>query len=119
MKCMDVFVLCVMCMCTWPGICLCPLLDMQVCGLSCDGICLIALCWSVLLCEVLCLSYVLLFLHMVMFWHLVMLSLVGTVMIHTFPSLFSLYYFTILVIFHIALAPFPSVLPLLAIVPAF
>ena len=41
------------------------------------------------------------------------------VMIHTFPSLYSLYYFTILAIFPIALAPFLSVLPLLAIVPAF
>ena len=42
-----------------------------------------------------------------------------SVMIHTFPSLYSLYYFTILAIFPIALAPFLSVLPLLAIVPAF
>ena len=42
-----------------------------------------------------------------------------TVMIRTFPSLYSLYYFTILAIFPIALAPFLSVLPLLAIVPAF
>ena len=41
------------------------------------------------------------------------------VMIHTFPSLYFLYYFTILAIFPIALAPFLSALPLLAIVPAF
>ena len=40
-------------------------------------------------------------------------------MIRTFPSSYSLYYFTILVIFPIALAPFLSILPLLAIVPAF
>ena len=42
-----------------------------------------------------------------------------TVMIHTFPSLYSLYYLTILAIFHIALTPSLSVLPPLAIVPAF
>ena len=41
------------------------------------------------------------------------------VMIRPFPSLYSLYYFTILADFPIALAPFLSVLPLLAIVPAF
>jgi hypothetical protein len=36
-----------------------------------------------------------------------------------FSPLYSLYYSTILAIFPIALAPFLSVLPLLAIVPAF
>ena len=74
---MEVLVLCGMCMHTWPGICLCPLLGMQGHGSSCDGICLVVLCQSVLLCEVLCLSKVLLFLHMVVFWHLVMSSPVG------------------------------------------
>ena len=60
MKCVEVFVLCVMCMCTWPGMCLRLLLDMQGHGLSCNGIHLVALCWSMLLCEVLCLSCVVL-----------------------------------------------------------
>ena len=76
-ECVEVFVLCVMCMHTWPGICLCPLLGVQGCGLSCDGICLIILCQPMLLCEVLFLSCVSLFLCMVMFWHLGMSSLVG------------------------------------------
>ena len=62
MKCVEVFVLWVMYMCTWPGMCLHLLLDMQGCGSFCDGIHLITLCQSVLLCEVLCLSYALFFL---------------------------------------------------------
>ena len=40
---------------TGPGICLRPLLGMQGRGSSRDGICLVALCRPVLLCEVLCL----------------------------------------------------------------
>ena len=58
---MEVFVLCVMYMCIWSGICLC-LLDMQGHGLSCGGVCLIDLCQSVLLCEVLGLPCMLFFL---------------------------------------------------------
>ena len=53
MKIVEVFVLCVMCMFTWPGMCLHLLLDMQGGGSSCDGVHLIALCQSVLLCKVL------------------------------------------------------------------
>ena len=76
-ECGKVFVLCVMCMHTQPGICLCPFLGVQGHGSSCDEICLITLCWLVLLCEVLCLSCVSLFLGVVMFWCLVMSSPVG------------------------------------------
>ena len=77
MKYVEVFVLCVMCMRTRPGMCNHLLLDMQGRGSSCDEVCLIALCWSMLLCEVLFLSYVLFFLCVFVFWHLVMSSLVG------------------------------------------
>ena len=49
-----VFVLCVMSMHTRPGECLHSLLDVQGRGSSRDdGVCLVALYWSVLLCEVL------------------------------------------------------------------
>ena len=76
-ECGEVFVLCVMCMHTWPGVCLHPFLGVQGHSSSRDGICLVALCWPVLLCEVLCLLCVSLFLCVVMFWCLVMSSLVG------------------------------------------
>ena len=77
MKSVEVFVLCVMCMHTWPGMCLRLLLDMQGHGLSCDGVCLVVLCQSMLLCEVLSLPIVLFFLCVFMFWCLVMSSPVG------------------------------------------
>ena len=77
MKCVEVFVLCVMYMHTRPGMCLRLLLDMQGHGSFCDGIRLIALCRSVLLCEVLCLLYALFFLSVFVLWCLVMSSLMG------------------------------------------
>ena len=63
MKMEKIFVLCVMCMHTWPGECLCSLLDAQGPGSSHDdGMCLVVLYQLVLLCEVLCLSRGLFFL---------------------------------------------------------
>ena len=62
MKYVEVFVLCVMCMCTWSGMCLHLLLGMQGHGLSCGGVHLVVLCQSVLLCEVLGLLCMLFFL---------------------------------------------------------
>ena len=78
MKIEKIFVLCVIYMHTWPGECLCLLLDVQGHGLSCgDGMCLVVLYWSVLLCEVLSLSHRSFFLYVVIFWHLLMSSPVG------------------------------------------
>ena len=74
MKCVEVFVLCVVCMRTRPGMCLRLLLDMQGRGSFYDGVRLVALCRSVLLCEVFSLSCVLFFLRVFVFWRLVMSS---------------------------------------------
>ena len=68
MKCVEVFVLCVVCMRTRPGMCLRLLLDMQGRGSFCDRVRLVALCRSVLLCEVFSLPCVLFFLRVFVFW---------------------------------------------------